>query len=98
MEAKRQLISLYLDKVLVFDDYVEVYLNALPLYIREKLIKKYRNPSENTQIAEISGRGDRIWTCGPYVPNVVLYQTEPHLVTTLYIISHFALFVKGKYR
>lgn len=60
VEAKRQLISLYLDKVLVFDDYVEVYLNALPLYIREKLIKKYRNPSENTQIAEIFGRGDRI--------------------------------------
>ncbi len=60
VEAKRQLISLYLDKVLVFDDYVEVYLNALPLYIREKLIKKYRNPSKNTQIAEIFGRGDRI--------------------------------------
>ena len=25
------------------------------------------------------GRGDKIRTCGPYVPNVVLYQTEPHL-------------------
>ncbi len=23
-------------------------------------------------------RDDRIRTCGPYVPNVVLYQTEPH--------------------
>ncbi len=26
------------------------------------------------------GRGDRIRTCGLYVPNVALYQTEPHLV------------------
>lgn len=26
------------------------------------------------------GRGDKIRTCDPYVPNVVLYQTEPHLV------------------
>ena len=26
-----------------------------------------------------SGRGDRIWTCDPFVPNEVLYQTEPHL-------------------
>ena len=24
------------------------------------------------------GRDDWIWTSGPYVPNVVLYQTEPH--------------------
>ena len=23
-------------------------------------------------------RDDRIWTCGPLVPNEVLYQTEPH--------------------
>ncbi len=26
------------------------------------------------------GRGDKIRTCGLYVPNVALYQTEPHLV------------------
>ena len=26
------------------------------------------------------GRGDWIRTSGPYVPNVLLYQTEPHLV------------------
>ena len=25
------------------------------------------------------GRGDKIRTCDPHVPNVVLYQTEPHL-------------------
>ena len=24
------------------------------------------------------GRSERIWTSGPYVPNVVLYQTELH--------------------
>ncbi len=24
-------------------------------------------------------RGDKIRTCGLYVPNVALYQTEPHL-------------------
>ena len=38
------------------------------------------------------GRGDRIWTCGPYVPNVVLYQTEPHLDNRI-IIHHFRKFV-----
>ena len=58
VETKRQLINLYLDKVLVYETYVEVYINALPLYIREKLIKKYRNPSENTRIADFIGRGD----------------------------------------
>ena len=26
-----------------------------------------------------TGRGDKIRTCGLYVPNVALYQTEPHL-------------------
>ena len=29
------------------------------------------------------GRGDWIRTSGPYVPNVLLYQTEPHLVDEL---------------
>ena len=28
------------------------------------------------------GRGERIWTSGLYVPNVALYQTEPHLDIT----------------
>lgn len=43
----------------------------------------------------VCGRGDKIRTCGPYVPNVVLYQTEPHLVDELcrflqatYIVYH----------
>ena len=27
----------------------------------------------------VCGRGDKIRTCGLYVPNVALYQTEPHL-------------------
>ena len=31
------------------------------------------------KVGAFCGRGDWIWTSGPYVPNVVLYQTEPHL-------------------
>ena len=31
----------------------------------------------------VFGRDDRIRTCGFYVPNVALYQTEPHLVMKL---------------
>ena len=57
-ETKRQLINLYLDKVLVYDDYVEVYINALPDYIRQKLIKKFRSEGVYALTAEISGRGD----------------------------------------
>ncbi len=57
-ETKRQLINLYLNKVLVYDDYVEVYINALPDYIRQKLIKKYRSEGVYALTAEISGRGD----------------------------------------
>lgn len=57
-ETKRQLINLYLDKVLVYDDYVEVYINALPDYIRQRLIKKFRSEDHNALVAEISGRGD----------------------------------------
>ena len=41
-EQKRQLINLYLDKVLIFDDYVEVYVNTLPITIRERLIKSFK--------------------------------------------------------
>ena len=37
------------------------------------------------------GRGDKIRTCGPYVPNVVLYQTEPHLVQLLYYSTDFVV-------
>ncbi|MBR4555463.1 MAG: hypothetical protein IKO27_07715, partial [Ruminococcus sp.] len=57
-ETKRQLINLYLDKVLVYDDYVEVYINALPDYIRQKLIKKFRSEGVYALTAEIYGRGD----------------------------------------
>ena len=37
------------------------------------------------------GRGDKIRTCDPYVPNVVLYQTEPHLVQLLYYSTDFVV-------
>lgn len=57
-EEKRQLVNLYLDKVLVFDEYVEVYVNALPQNIRDNLIKKNRNPNETVEIADFFGRGD----------------------------------------
>ena len=38
------------------------------------------------------GRGDKIRTCGLYVPNVALYQTEPHLVIFLFIEPLFDAF------
>ena len=56
-----------------------------------------RKPVENTRFSikvgaeililivskspSLHGRGDRIRTCGFYVPNVALYQAEPHLDT-----------------
>lgn len=52
----------------------------------------FHKASQTTKKAELRkiviqpsaiGRGDKIRTCGPYVPNVVLYQTEPHLVDEL---------------
>ena len=42
---------------------------------RAKLGKTKETSSKNLPL---SSRDDRIRTCGPYVPNVVLYQTEPH--------------------
>ena len=33
----------------------------------------------------IFGRGDKIRTCDFYVPNVALYQAEPHLVIELFL-------------
>ena len=48
---------------------------------------------------ERDGRDDRIRTCDLCVPNAALYQTEPHLDTSilidLYIISRDFRFVKG---
>ena len=35
------------------------------------------------------GPGDRIRTCGPVVPNHVLYQTEPHPDIALYFRATF---------
>ena len=32
----------------------------------------------------LCGRGDKIRTCDFYVPNVALYQAEPHLDIKLY--------------
>lgn len=47
------------------------------------------------------GRGDKIRTCGPYVPNVVLYQTEPHLDATHIVYHDFwnlsSVFCKTKF-
>ena len=57
-ETKRQLVNLYLDKVLVYSDYVEVYINALPTYIMQRLITKFRNQGSNALIAENLSRGD----------------------------------------
>ena len=47
------------------------------------------------------GRSDRIRTCDFDVPNVALYQAEPHPVIVQYdriIISHAYFFVKPFYR
>ena len=47
------------------------------------------------------GRGDRIRTCGLFVPNEALYQAEPHLdfntpfVDSFFIISAEKAFVNG---
>ena len=36
----------------------------------------------------ISHRGDKIWTCDLYIPNVALYQAEPRLADDFYILQH----------
>lgn len=47
------------------------------------------------------GRGDRIRTCGLFVPNEALYQAEPHLdfdmsfIDSFFIISACKAFVNG---
>ena len=43
---------------------------SITLPLPRILSPMYRNPLNN--------RRDKIRTCGLYVPNVVLYQTEPH--------------------
>ena len=51
------------------------------------------------EVRALHGRDDRIRTCDLCVPNAALYQTEPHLDTSilidLYIISRDFRFVKG---
>ena len=51
------------------------------------------------EVRALRGRDDRIRTCDLCVPNAALYQTEPHLDTSilidLYIISRDFRFVKG---
>ena len=37
-EEKRQLINLYLEKVVVYEQYVEVYVNTLPRFIYERIM------------------------------------------------------------
>lgn len=50
---------------------------TLPAYIWR--IKKEPYPC----MIPLDGRDDWIRTSGPYVPNVVLYQTEPHPVNKM---------------
>ncbi len=47
----------------------------------------------------LDGRGDKIRTCDPHVPNVVLYQTEPHLDENFStsIITQIKSFFKYKF-
>ena len=48
---------------------------------REKKLQKKKSLNYADCASRLStGRGDRIRTCGFHVPNVALYQTEPHLV------------------
>ena len=49
-----------------------------------------RHPSEKAKGTDeppllFFGRGDKIRTCDFYVPNVALYQAEPHLVIELFL-------------
>ena len=37
-----------------------------------------KQPRKIPCTADVSGRGERIRTSGLHVPNVALYQTEPH--------------------
>ena len=40
-----------------------------------------------------NSRSDKIWTCDLYVPNVALYQAEPH-AADLFIMHQIKRFVK----
>ena len=53
--------------------------------IHTESLEKWKSPiavqpiGVQIAIGDSLGRGDRIRTCGFYVPNVALYQAEPHL-------------------
>ncbi len=51
-EEKRQLVNLYLDKIFVYDEYVEVYVNALPQNLLVNLIKSTSKSSKNEIIVD----------------------------------------------
>ena len=44
-----------------------------------KNVYKKKNPNPTNSRIWIFGRDDKIRTCDIHVPNVALYQTEPHL-------------------
>ena len=44
----------------------------------DKLNMKKENPKNNLFLGFCNNRRDRIRTCDFYVPNVALYQAEPH--------------------
>ena len=50
---------------------------------KNRVTGQTKNPWKPSVSKGFSGRGDRIRTCDFYVPNVALYQAEPHLVMKL---------------
>ncbi len=50
----RQLINLYLNKVLIHKEHVEVFFNVLPVYLLGNLVKP---PSKDENVAKIGGGG-----------------------------------------
>ena len=67
-EEKRQLINLYLEKVMVYEQYVEVYVNTLPRFIYERIMirnaeagsqtAENKNSHNSEKVVRKSGRGD----------------------------------------
>ena len=67
-EEKRQLINLYLEKVVVYEQYVEVYVNTLPRFIYERIMTaaaetavtadENKNSHNSEKVVRKIGRGD----------------------------------------
>lgn len=67
-EEKRQLINLYLEKVVVYEQYVEVYVNTLPRFIYERIMTaaagtaetadENKNSHNSEKVVRKSGRGE----------------------------------------